>query len=425
VSEVSKQFFFEKKNQKTFAPWGLWPLNVMPDSVRHPRLVCTDVFKSTGPESEKFFASFFQKRSAFLLPSKGPIVIAAGGTGGHFFPAEALAAALLARGERVVLMTDARSSAAKSAVFGACEIHIVPGAGMAGRSLRRALSGAVQIARGVVAARRILATISPAAVVGFGGYPAVAPVLAARSLRPRPVLILHDQNAVLGKANRLLARVADRIALSFPATEIGPPSVLTGNPVRPTIVTNAKSPYAPPQQKINLLVLGGSLGASAFATLIPAALALLPESMRQKIVLTMQCPSPVIEPARAALAACGISATLAPFFQNVANLIVDAHLVIARSGGSTVAELAVIGRPALLIPLRINDDQRANADALAAAGGAIRVEQSAGETALAAAIEMLLSDPARLSAMAHAAGQMGITNAAEKLADLVLQGVRK
>ncbi len=405
MKEASKQFFFEKKNQKTF-------------------ILGTGEFPTRRAQEQKFFAElFYKKPTSSLLPR--PIVIAAGGTGGHFFPAEALAAALLARGQRVVLLTDARSSAAKSPVFSACEIHIVPGAGIAGRSLRRALSGAVQIARGVLAARRILAQISPAVVIGFGGYPAVAPVLAASSLRPRPAIILHDQNAVLGQANRLLARVADHIALSFAATHGVRASVLTGNPVRPAIVANAKSPYAPPEQNINLLVLGGSLGASAFATLIPAALALLPESLRRTIVLTMQCPAPVIEPARAALAACGVTATLAPFFQDVAALIVNAHLVIARSGGSTVAELAVIGRPALLIPLRINDDQRANADALAAAGGAIRIEQSEGETALASAIQTLLSNPARLTAMAQAAGRTGITDAAEKLADLVLQGVRK
>jgi len=342
-------------------------------------------------------------------------VIAAGGTGGHFFPAEALAAALLKRGERVVLMTDARSAAGKSAVFAACEIHIVPGAGVAGRSFRRAAAGAVAIARGVLAARRILAPMSAAAVVGFGGYPAVAPMLAARSLRNRPVLILHDQNAVFGKANRLLAKISDHIAVSFRSTT----GALTGNPVRPAIAANAKSPYAAPEEQMSLLVLGGSLGATAFATLIPEALALLPAALRGRIVLTMQCPAPAIESARAALAAVDVAANLAPFFEDVATLLVEAHLVIARSGGSTVAELAVIGRPAILIPLRINDDQRANADALAAAGGAVRVEQSEGAAALAGAMETLLADPPRLAEMARASGAMGITDAAERLADLV------
>jgi UDP-N-acetylglucosamine--N-acetylmuramyl-(pentapeptide) pyrophosphoryl-undecaprenol N-acetylglucosamine transferase len=359
-------------------------------------------------------------------PRVNPIVIAAGGTGGHFFPAEALATALFARGQRVVLMTDARSTAASFAVFAGCEIHVLAGAGIAGRSFARAASGAVAIARGVLAARRIMAASPPAAVVGFGGYPSVAPMLAARSLRHRPVLILHDQNAVLGKANRFLAKFSDRIALSFPATgglPAGAKTTLTGNPVRPTIIALAKAPYAAADPKIKLLVLGGSLGATVFATLLPAALARLPEALRARIELTMQCPAPVLEAARAGLAAAGITATLAPFFHNIPELLVNAHLVVARAGGSTVAELAVIGRPAILIPLRINDDQRANAEALVQAGGALRVEQSEGDAALAAAIETLLNDPERLRSMAAAAGTFAITDAAERLAELTLVAI--
>jgi len=355
-------------------------------------------------------------------PRVKPVVIAAGGTGGHFFPAEALAAALIARGERVVLMTDARSAATSSAVFGGCEIHVIAGAGIAGRSLRRAVAGALAIGRGVLAARNILVSLEPSVVIGFGGYPAVAPLLAARMMRQRPMLILHDQNAVLGKANRLLATFADRIALSFAPTKgvpQGRDSRLTGNPVRPPITAQIKAPYMPATDKINLLVLGGSLGATAFASLIPAALARLPDDLRSRLSLTMQCPARVIDEARAALAAAGVNAVLAPFFADVARLIVDAHLVVARAGGSTVAELAVIGRPAVLIPLRINDDQLANAQALAVAGGAVVVAQSDGAAALAAAIEALLLNPAQLAAMAIAAGRMGIADAAEQLADMV------
>ncbi len=355
-----------------------------------------------------------------------PIVIAAGGTGGHFFPAEALAACLLQRGERVVLMTDARSSAAKSPVFSGCETHVLTGAGLAGRSIWRAAKGAALIARGVLAARRIMADVEPSVVVGFGGYPAVAPVLAARSLRQRPILILHDQNAALGKANKFLAKFCDRMALSFAATS-GVPArrdcVLTGNPVRAAITALAGAPYVPPGEKINLLVLGGSLGARAFATLIPSALGHLPPALLGRISLTMQCPAASIETARAALLACGVTAVLEPFFADVARLMADAHLVVARAGGSTVAELAVVGRPAVLIPLRINADQPANADALAATGGAVRVEQSEGAEALAKVLESLLNDPARLAEMASAAGRMGIIDAAARLADLVQNSI--
>jgi UDP-N-acetylglucosamine--N-acetylmuramyl-(pentapeptide) pyrophosphoryl-undecaprenol N-acetylglucosamine transferase len=355
-----------------------------------------------------------------------PIVIAAGGTGGHIFPAEALAAALLQRGERVVLMTDARSSAANSPVFAGCEMHVIAGAGLAGRSLWRAAKGAAQIAHGVLAARRVLADLKPSVVVGFGGYPAVAPVLAARSLRRRPVLILHDQNAALGKANRFLAKFADRLALSFAAASGVPEGcqcVLTGNPVRAAIAARKNSPYVAADEKINVLVLGGSLGARVFATLIPAALAYLPAKMLARVSLTMQCPAASIETARAALLACGVNAVLEPFFADVAGLMADAHLVIARAGGSTVAELAVIGRPSVLIPLRINDDQPANANALAGAGGAVRVEQTEGAEALAKVLENLVNDPARLAGMAAAAGRMGIVDAAERLADLVQNSV--
>ncbi len=355
-----------------------------------------------------------------------PIVIAAGGTGGHIFPAEALAAALLKRGERVVMMTDARSSAAKSEVLSQGEIFVVPGAGVAGRNFLRALRGAWQVALGIVVARRILKRLEPSVVVGFGGYPAVAPLLAARSLANRPVLILHDQNAILGKANRLLSRVTDHIALSFPRTEMvpaGKPTRVTGNPVRPAIIAQAKAVYIAPTSEINIAVFGGSLGARVFATLIPAAIALLPPDLRSKCAVTMQCPAAELETARAAFEASGVRAVLAPFFENVAVLMAGAHLVISRAGGSTVAELCVIGRPAILIPLTINKDQRANARFLERAGGAVVVEQSAGAPSLAKTLENLLQDPKLLSAMAKASAEIGVTDAVDRLAGLVLNNM--
>lgn len=353
-----------------------------------------------------------------------PIIIAAGGTGGHFFPAEALAESLLTRGERVVLMTDARSSALKSSVFAQCEIFVIPGAGIASRSMARAARGAWAIAKGVVAARKILVGLEPAVLIGFGGYPAVAPMLAARVLKHRPVLILHDQNAVLGKANQLLTRITDKVALSFPQTAglpAGQSTQLTGNPVRPAIAALAHAPYTAPDKQIRITVFGGSLGARIFASLIPDAMALLPLELRARIALTMQCPDSEIESASAALAACGMNATLAPFFDDVAGLMAGAHLIIARSGGSTVAEVAVIGRPAIFIPLTINADQRANARALEIAGGALLVEQTAGSASLADAIEKLVAMPGALAAMAQASATTGIANAAERLSQLVTQ----
>jgi UDP-N-acetylglucosamine--N-acetylmuramyl-(pentapeptide) pyrophosphoryl-undecaprenol N-acetylglucosamine transferase len=356
-----------------------------------------------------------------------PIVIAAGGTGGHLFPAEAVADVLMRRGERVVLMTDQRSGAAQSAVFAGCERHVLEGAGLAGRGPARVVSGLRQLGRGTHTARRVLADLDAAAVIGFGGYPSVPPVIATLGLKSRPVVILHDQNAILGGANRLLARFADHLATSFVNTEAVPRRVrttLTGNPVRPAVTALTAAPYQAPTGRIDLLVLGGSLGARIFASLIPAALAALPEALRERIDLTMQCPEAEIAEAKAQLDRAGILHTLAPFFADVAPRIAAAHLVIARAGGSTVAELAVIGRPALFIPLAINADQRHNADAIARKGGALRLDQAnLTPDLLARALERLLTEPGRLAAMATAAAACGIADGTTRLADLVQRAV--
>lgn len=352
-----------------------------------------------------------------------PIVIAAGGTGGHMVPAEAVADALMRRGERIVLMTDARSAAMRSSVFANCERHVLAGAGLAGRGLGRRAAGVVQLGRGAWTARRILARLDAAAVIGFGGYPSVPPVLGALAVRPRPAILLHDQNAVLGGANRFLARFADHLALSFEPTAGVPggvPSLLTGNPVRAAVAARAGAAYEAPAERFRLLVLGGSLGARIFAALIPGALALLPADLRGRIDLAMQCPAEAIGMAGAALDAAGVANELAPFFDDVATRMAAAHLVIARAGGSTVAEVAMIGRPAIFIPLAINTDQRHNADALARRGAAFRLDQAATTPEiLARALESLLDDPLRLAAMAAAAAGCGITGAAGRLADLV------
>jgi UDP-N-acetylglucosamine--N-acetylmuramyl-(pentapeptide) pyrophosphoryl-undecaprenol N-acetylglucosamine transferase len=356
-----------------------------------------------------------------------PIVIAAGGTGGHMVPAESVADELMRRGQRIVLMTDARSAAQTSTVFAGCERHVLAGAGLAGRSLRRRFAGVAQLARGMIAARRILAKLDAASVVGFGGYPSVPPVLAAAMLRRRPAIVLHDQNAVLGGANRFLARFADHLALSFEDT-LGLPgqarATLTGNPVRAAMSALAASPYEPPAETIRLLVLGGSLGARVFATLVPETLARLPEGLRRRLALTMQCPAEAIVSARSALDAAGIEHELAPFFSDVAPRMAAAHLLIARSGGSTVAEVAMIGRPAIFIPLAINTDQRHNADALARRGAAFRLDQAATTPeVLGGVLESLLDDPLRLAAMAEAAAGARIEGAAARLADLVLSAI--
>ncbi len=353
-----------------------------------------------------------------------PIVIAAGGTGGHFFPAEALADVLIRRGHRVALMTDRRSGGEKSAVFAGREAFVLPGAGIAGRGLRRGLQAAAALAAGTLEARRVLARIEPSAIVGFGGYPSVPPVLAARMLKRRPMVILHEQNAVLGRANRLLARFADRIALGVAETRRVPsmPQVVTGNPVRPAIAALAGQGYTPPEgdAPIRVLVTGGSQGARVFADALPAAFGLLPERIRSRLRLVQQCRAEDLERVRASYAGLGIAAELSPFFADMASCLAAADFVVARAGASTVTELAIAGRPALLVPFphAIDHHQTFNARAI----HAVMMEQSEFERrpgVLAQRLLELLDGPDLLATAAHAIAEHAIPDAADRLADMV------
>ncbi len=353
------------------------------------------------------------------------IVIAAGGTGGHFFPAEALAAELRRRGHWIALMTDARSVGLVSPAFEGCERIVLAGAGIAGRGVVKAIRAVFALATGTIAARRRLGDIGASVVAGFGGYPSVAPVLGARWRGKRPQILLHEQNAVLGRANRLLSRVADLLALSQVGTASVPSGVateVTGNPVRPAIAALANQGYTAPDADIVLLVLGGSLGARVFSDVVPAALALLPEVTRQRLRVAQQCRAEDIERVRVAYAAAGIAAELAPFFADVARRLTAAHLVISRAGASSIAELGVAGRPSVLVPLpdAIDDHQTANARALADAGGAWVVKQPdfTADT-LAALLGGLFGDPQKLRAAAAAAAACGRPDAAATLADAV------
>jgi UDP-N-acetylglucosamine--N-acetylmuramyl-(pentapeptide) pyrophosphoryl-undecaprenol N-acetylglucosamine transferase len=358
-------------------------------------------------------------------PAVRTIVIAAGGTGGHFFPAEALAAELLARGHRIVLMTDARSGGLTSVVFAGHEQHVLRGAGIAGRGLARGVRAAAALAAGVIQARGLLSRINAAAIVGFGGYPCVAPVLGASLLRRRPAVILHEQNAVLGRANRFLASRADVLALSFAATErvpAGAQTAVTGNPVRPAVAALAQAAYAAPTDRIRLLVLGGSLGARVFSDVVPQALTALPEALRARLSIVQQCRPEDLDRVRAAYSALGLQAELASFFPDVADRLQAAHLVIARAGASTVSELAVAARPSILVPLpgAIDDHQSANARALAQAGGAwVLPQPQFTAAALADRLNHLLSTPASLAAAATAARTGARADAAARLADAV------
>ena len=360
-----------------------------------------------------------------------PIVIAAGGTGGHFYPAEALAAALIERGQWIVLMTDARSGALDSPVFGARDRYVLPGAGIAGRGLPRAGKAVFSLGAGVMKARGILNRLRPAAVVAFGGYPSIPPVLGTRLLRQRPPVILHEQNAILGRANRFLSRHATTLALSFDRTArvpLGVATDVTGNPARPAIMALRDAAWLPAQGSIRLVVLGGSLGARVFSDVVPDALAALPEELRLRLHVTQQCRAEDLDRVRAAYRASGIEAVLAPFFKDVAGLLNAAHLVIARAGASTVAELAIAGRPAILVPLpsAIDDHQSANAYALAEAGGAWVMPQTTFNAArLTESLTRLLPDTEALARAAAGARAVARPDAANTLADLVQRLARQ
>jgi UDP-N-acetylglucosamine--N-acetylmuramyl-(pentapeptide) pyrophosphoryl-undecaprenol N-acetylglucosamine transferase len=358
-------------------------------------------------------------------PQVKPVVIAAGGTGGHFYPAEALAAELIARGRRIALMTDARGRANGSPVFDNHERFVLFGGGIAGRGPVAATVSVAGLAAGVVQARAILSRLNAAVIVGFGGYPCIAPVLASSLVRPRPPVILHEQNAVLGRANRALARRATALALSFPATA-GIDSrfkvEVVGSPVRPAVLAAAESKYAAPRRMLRLLVLGGSLGARVFSDIVPPALATLPDSLRTCVVVSQQCRPEDLERVRTAYAASGVTAQLATFFTDVGERLAQAHIVIARAGASTVAELAITGRPAILVPLpdAIDDHQSANAAALARVGAAWVVPQHyLTDAELASRIAVLASDPELLASASAAARKLAQAGAARRLADLV------
>lgn len=352
------------------------------------------------------------------------IVLAAGGTGGHLFPAQALAAELTKRGRTIVVMTDARGTQYPTYFPGAA-IEIVPSAAFSDRSKLRLLTAPFEILAGVFVAFAKLSRIKPAAVVGFGGYPSV-PVMIAACIARFPTAILAP-DAVLGRANRLVADYVRVIAAGLPLKRFLPKEmskvVYTGNPVRPEVVAFDGAPYETPSSgPINLLIFGGSQGARALSEIVPAAIALLPAEMKARLDVVQQCRPEDLEAVRATYNREGVKAELAPFFQDLPSRMVRAHLVIGRSGAGTVAELMVIGRPAILIPLphALDDNQTPNADALADAGGGWRVAQKdLTPKMLAAMLQNAFSAPDDLAKRAVAAHAQAKPDAAQRLADVV------
>lgn len=358
---------------------------------------------------------------------KQPVILAAGGTGGHIFPAEALAEVLLARGERVILVTDSRFAQFKTGVLSKIEKRTIR-AGTIGGSLWKKAAGAAYLVLGIMQAKKILRELNPKVVVGFGGYPSFPTVYGAPGLNIPTVI--HEQNSVLGRANRLLAPRVTRIATSFPDTQMladkdKPKVYMTGNPVRTSIRALKDIPYpsVPQDGKMHILVTGGSLGATVFSEVVPGAIAKLPAALRARIRIDQQCREADIDSARDTYHQMGVNVDLASFFVDLPARLAASHLIIARSGASTVSELAAAGRPAILVPLpsALDNHQYYNASALEAVGGGwVMTQDGFTVDSLSARLEAFLTAPATLSKAAENAKQLGSPDAAEKLAALVL-----
>jgi UDP-N-acetylglucosamine--N-acetylmuramyl-(pentapeptide) pyrophosphoryl-undecaprenol N-acetylglucosamine transferase len=353
------------------------------------------------------------------------VFVAAGGTGGHLFPAAALAVALARRGVTVDLVTDERAS--RYGDFPGRTTRIVPSATFAGPNPFRLALAAIKLCRGAVRSLGLMKELRPAAVVGFGGYPTVPPLFAA-TVRNIPAVI-HEANGVLGRANRLLGRRVQAIATGFSGLladdpELCPKVTHTGNPIRPTVVEAARTPYPDAMGPLRILVFGGSQGARIMADVVPAAIELVPMALRARLSVTQQARDEDVARVRAAYERFGLAVEVEPFFRDLPARIAQSHLVISRSGASTVAELAAIGRPAILVPLphALDQDQRANAAMLERAGGAVLVDQSRFTPGnVAAEIARLAAAPGTLADMAAAAKAEGVLDAADRLADLVMR----
>ena len=351
------------------------------------------------------------------------LVIAAGGTGGHMFPAQALAEEMLTKGWRVKLSTDDRGARYSGNFPEQVSREVVKSATTSrGGILAKALV-LPKIASGIFGAWRSMRKDRPAVVVGFGGYPAIPAMSAAWLLRlPR---MIHEQNGVLGRVNNVFAKRVDLVACSVWPTELpkGVESVHTGNPVREVVLAKAGAKYTPPGDfQMQLLVIGGSQGASILSKIVPAALGHLPAALLKRLNVSHQARDHDHVMAVSAYEKLGVTADVKPFFDDIPERMEKAQLVVSRAGASSIADIAVIGRPSILIPLAIavRDEQTANAKGLAAVGGAVVLqERDLTEQGLAAHIGAILSDPEKAQSMADAALSMGRADATQKLSALV------
>lgn len=352
------------------------------------------------------------------------LLIAAGGTGGHMFPAQALAEAMLGEGWRVTLSTDKRGASHSQGFPAEVSRRVVSSATFARGGMLAKLAAAPRIIAGIWAARSALARDRPTVVAGFGGYPAI-PAMSAAWLLGLPRLV-HEQNAVLGRVNRVFATRVHKVACSLWPTDLpaSAKAVHTGNPVRSAIRDRAGAAYPALDGRLSVLVIGGSQGASILSRVVPNALAKLPEDLQSRLSVSHQARAADSEEVLATYATAGIEHDVKPFFDDVPERLVQAHLVISRAGASSVADITAIGRPAIFVPLAIaiRDEQTANAAPVVAAGGAIAIQEPEfTEGRLAADIAAILSDPPRAHAMADAARSLGRPDAADRLKEVVLE----
>ena len=352
------------------------------------------------------------------------LLLAAGGTGGHMFPAQALAEHLKREGWSIAMMTDARGKTHAGRIPAEAVIE-VEAASISPRRPIKAFKGALKLAQGTVQAKSFIKAFNPDAVVGFGGYPAFPAMRAAQSLGLPTVL--HEQNAVLGRVNRVFAAKATVVASGFEVLKKCPKGthhVCTGNPLRDQIIKSIPKDYAAPTHEINLLIIGGSLGAKILSERIPAAIALLPEALQQRLMVVQQTRSESVEVAQKIYKACGIKAVCKPFFDDIEQHLARAHYIIGRAGASSVSEIAAMGKPSLLIPLAIamDDHQTFNARTLKDRGAADILPESAFTSeSVKTTLTERLNDSTWLAQAAKAASLTARPNAAHALADLVVK----
>jgi UDP-N-acetylglucosamine--N-acetylmuramyl-(pentapeptide) pyrophosphoryl-undecaprenol N-acetylglucosamine transferase len=352
------------------------------------------------------------------------LLIAAGGTGGHMFPAQALAEVMAAGGWRVKLSTDARGACYAGGFPREVSVEEVASATFARGGIAAKALVPFRIAGGIVRAVAAMRRDRPAAVVGFGGYPTIPALSAATILRiPR---MIHEQNGVLGRVNRLFAPRVDAIACGTWPTELpqGVKGTFTGNPVRAAILERAGAPYIPPgDYPMNILVIGGSQGARILSDVVPEALATLPEALRSSIRVAHQARAEDQVRVVDAYAQAGIRAEVEPFFADIPRRLSEAQLVISRAGASSVADISIVGRPAILIPYAAaaNDHQTANARGLVAAEAAILIPESRLDAAtLAGHVAAILENPEAAARMSRSALGYGIPDATDRLVEMVL-----